>query len=249
MTKILVIEDENPIRERMVKALSFEGYEALGGADGREGLELARQHHPDLIIADIMMPELGGQALVSLLRDDPQTRLTPIIMVTALDQREQQRRFMEMGVDDYITKPFDLTELLGAVRTQLRKQDWREHDNRGIQVESGTVYRFANRSYETDRRRVVAPSGKESFLTGSEAQLLVTLLTNAKSVISRDMLFEALHRTASSPFDRTIDVLVSRLRRKIEDNSRAPEILVTIRNVGYTLDADVTSDSEANGSA
>ena len=241
MTKILVIEDEPPIRERMLKALSFEGYEALGGADGQEGLALAKQHQPDLIIADVMMPELGGQALVSLLRDDPGTRLTPIIMVTALNQREDQRRFMELGADDYLTKPFDLAELLGAVQTQLRKQDWRDTQSRGLEVEAGTVFLFAGRRYETDRRRLVAPSGKESFLTGSEAQLLMTMLHHANAVISRDTLFEALNRTASSPFDRTIDVLVSRVRRKLEDNPRAPEILVTIRNIGYTLEAEVES--------
>lgn len=244
MTKILVIEDETPIRERVVKALSYEGYEALGGENGREGLELAKQHHPDLIIADIMMPELGGQALVSLLRDDPSTRLTPIIMVTALDQRIEQRRFMELGVDDYITKPFDLEELLGAVQAQLRKQSWRDNLAHGIVVEPGTYYAFAGWRFETDRRRLVSQHGGEATLTGSEAQLLVTLLEHPKGVISRDSMFEALERTASSPFDRTIDVLVSRVRRKIEDNPRSPKILITVRNTGYMLNADVEKGTD-----
>ncbi len=248
MTKILVIEDEAPIRERVVKALSFEGYETFGGENGREGLELAKEHHPDLIIADIMMPELGGQALVSLLRDDPSTRLTPIIMVTALDQRVEQRRFMELGVDDYITKPFDLDELLGSVQAQLRKQTWREHLGKGIEVEPGTYYTFAGWRFETDRRRLISESGSETTLTGSEAHLLVTLLEHANAVISRDSLFEALDRSASSPFDRTIDVLVSRVRRKIEDNPRKPKVLITVRNTGYMLNAQVeksTGEPEA----
>ena len=239
MTKILVIEDEAPIRERMVKALTFEGYEAYGGENGREGLELAKQHKPDLIIADIMMPELGGQALVSLLRDDPATQLTPIIMVTALDQRVEQRRFMELGVDDYITKPFDLAELLGAVQAQLRKQNWRHKQTKAIEVEPGTVYTFAGWRYEADRRHLTSERGGRSALTGSEAQLLITLLEHANSVISREAMFEALERTASSPFDRTVDVLVSRVRRKIEDNPRDPKILLTVRNTGYMLNAEV----------
>jgi two-component system OmpR family response regulator len=247
MTKILVIEDEAPIRERMVKALNFEGYEAYGGENGREGLELAKKHEPDLIIADIMMPELGGQALVSLLRDEPATRLTPIIMVTALDQRVEQRRFMELGVDDYITKPFDLAELLGAVQAQLRKQTWRDKQTKRIEPEPGAVYSFAGWRYEADRRHLTSEGGGRTTLTGSEAQLLITLLEHANSVISREAMFEALERTASSPFDRTVDVLVSRVRRKIEDNPRDPKVLLTVRNTGYMLNAEVekTSNSAA----
>jgi two-component system OmpR family response regulator len=207
----------------------------------------ARTAARDLIIADIMMPELGGQALVSLLRDDPATRLTPIIMVTALDQRVEQRRFMELGVDDYITKPFDLAELLGAVQAQLRKQNWRHKQTKTIEAEPGTVYTFAGWRYEADRRHLTSESGGRSALTGSEAQLLITLLEHANSVISREAMFEALERTASSPFDRTVDVLVSRVRRKIEDNPRDPKILLTVRNTGYMLNAEVekTNNSAA----
>lgn len=241
MTKILVIEDEAPVRERIVKALSFEGYETFEGENGREGLELARQHGPDLIIADIMMPELDGQGLVSVLRDDPETRLTPVIMVTALDQRVEQRRFMEMGADDYITKPFDLDELLGAVQTQLKKKDWRESQVK--RPESGTIYTFEGWRFETDKRLLVSPDGEESSLTLSEAQLLANMLDNPNQVLSRDFLFDSLDRTASSPFDRTIDVLVSRLRRKIEENPRQPRILATVRNVGYMVKTDVQMTS------
>jgi len=241
MTKILVVEDEAPIRERVVKALTYEGYVTLEGENGRAGLELAKTEHPDLIIADIMMPELDGHDLVTLLRDNPSTRLTPIIMVTALDERADQRRFMELGVEDYISKPFDLQELLSAVQTQLRKQTWR--DSGTMRPDDGAVYKFAGWRYETDRRRLASEAGKESLLTSSEGHLLVTLLDNPNSVLSRDFLFDALERTASSPFDRTIDVLISRLRRKIEENPRNPQILTTIRNVGYLLNAEVEKDS------
>lgn len=237
MTKILVIEDEAPIRERIVKALTFEGYQTLEGENGRIGLELAKTKHPDLIIADIMMPELDGHDLVTLLRDNPATRLTPVIMVTALDERADQRRFMELGVEDYITKPFDLEELLNAVQTQLRKQTWR--GSNVVRPEGGLVYGFSGWTYETDRRRLASENGQESVLTTSEGHLLVTLLENPNTVLSRDFLFDALDRTASSPFDRTIDVLISRLRRKIEDNPRNPRLLTTVRNVGYLLNSEV----------
>lgn len=241
MTKILVIEDEAPIRERIAKALNFEGYETFEGQNGRVGLELAKQHEPDLIIADIMMPELDGQAMVSVLRDNPDTRLTPIIMLTALDERVDQRRFMELGVDDYITKPFDLEELLSAVQAQLRKKTWRETPTR--RPESGMIYSFAGWTFETDRRRLASAHAGESLLTASEAHLLVILLDNPNAVLSREFLFDSMDRSASSPFDRTIDVLISRLRRKIEDNPRSPRVLTTVRNVGYLLAAEVEKSS------
>jgi two-component system OmpR family response regulator len=136
--------------------------------------------------------------------------------------------------------------LLGAVETQLRKQTWRTEQI--PHPDSGTLYSFTGWTFETDRRRLLSPGGAESLLTTSEAQLLITLLENANSVLSRDFLFESMRRSASSPFDRTIDVLISRLRRKIEDNPRNPLMLTTVRNVGYLLNAEVektTKDAAA----
>ena len=113
---------------------------------------------------------------------------------------------------------------------------------RGIEIEGGTVYSFAGWRFETDRRQLCGNNGELSALTSSEAQLLVTLLEHPNAVISRDALFEALHRTASSPFDRTIDVLVSRVRRKIGDNPRKPKVLITVRSTGYMLNATVEKE-------
>ena len=237
MTTILVIEDEAPIRHRIAKALSFEGYEALEAADGKAGLAAVHDTAVDLIIADIMMPELDGVGLVSLLRNDPITRVIPIIMLTALDQRASQRKFMELGADDYITKPFDLEELLRAIDVQLRKQSWR--DSPLPKPAADTVYRFSDWTFETNRRRLVAGDGNEDFLTSSEAQLLVALLENPNAVMKRELLFELLGRPASSPFDRTIDVLISRLRRKVEADPKNPTFFTTVRNVGYLFGSDV----------
>ena len=237
MTKIVVIEDEAPIRERVIKALMFEGYDAIGAENGRQGLALVQDDDVDLIIADIMMPELDGLGLVSVLRSDPVTRLTPVIMLTALDERASQRKFMEIGADDYITKPFDLSELLGSVQAQLRKQEWRQEDP--AQVGQDEVYSFGDWRYETDRRRLVSADGTEQFLTASEAQLLLALIEHPKTVMKRETLFDLLGRPASSPFDRTIDVLISRLRRKLETDPKRPRFFVTVRNIGYIFDDKV----------
>ena len=123
----------------------------------------------------------------------------------------------------------------------MRPSTWTRDQSRA-RPEGGAVYSFNGWSFETDRRRLTSARGKEAFLTASEAQLLVNLLENANAVLSRDFLFESLDRTASSPFDRTIDVLISRLRRKIEENPRRPKILTTVRNTGYLLNAEVQKD-------
>ena len=122
MAKILVIEDEAPIRERIIKMLHFEGFEAIGADNGAVGVGMAQQHRPDLIICDISMPELNGYSAVSVLRSHPGTDTIPVIFVTAAVDRAAQRKGMELGADDYLTKPFTSEELLASVRAQLQKR-------------------------------------------------------------------------------------------------------------------------------
>jgi DNA-binding response OmpR family regulator len=122
MTKILVVEDETNIREKLITVLGFEGFETLGAADGRSGVELARAEHPDLIVCDIMMPDLNGYGALRELRADPTTAAIPIIFLTAAASRADMRKGMELGADDYITKPYTVEELLAAVRTRLSRQ-------------------------------------------------------------------------------------------------------------------------------
>lgn len=122
MTKILVVEDEATIREKLITVLGFEGFETLGAADGRAGVELARAEHPDLIVCDIMMPDLNGYGALRELRADPSTAAIPIIFLTAAASRADMRKGMELGADDYITKPYTVEELLAAVRTRLSRQ-------------------------------------------------------------------------------------------------------------------------------
>ncbi|MDX1401060.1 MAG: response regulator transcription factor [Kiloniellales bacterium] len=238
MTRILIVEDDDMIRERLLKALSFEGYEAVGAENGAVALREIENGVPDLIIADVLMPDVGGFDFVSVLRAKPETRIVPIIIVTALSERLSQREFMELGVDDYLTKPFHIEELFRSVKTQLQKAKWRTQNR--PDVSNSRSITFAGWKYDADRRMLVSADGHERSLTMSEAQLLMVFLKNANRVLDRETLMDLLGRDRSAaPNDRGIDVLIGRLRRKIEVNPRAPRIIETIRSGGYILTADV----------
>ena len=123
MTKILVIEDEAPTRDKIVTVLKYEDYEVIDAPNGREGVISARENYPDLIICDVLMPDMNGYGALAALRDDPDTSVIPVIFLTAAASRADLRKGMEMGADDYITKPYTVEELLAAVRTRLDRQE------------------------------------------------------------------------------------------------------------------------------
>ncbi len=123
MTMILVIEDEAPIRDKIVTVLKYENYDVIDAANGREGVVLAQENRPDLIICDVLMPDLNGYSALEALRKDPDTSVIPVIFLTAAASRAEMRKGMELGADDYITKPYTVAELLAAVRTRLERQE------------------------------------------------------------------------------------------------------------------------------
>lgn len=237
--RILVIDDDASVRDSMVGALADEGYDCTGAETGSLGLARVADTRPHLIVVDILLPKLSGFELVATLRSDSATRLIPVVIVTALADRPSYRRMMELGADDFLTKPFTIDELLGAVEIQLRKQAWR-HVGR-LRGREGQVLAFAEWRFDVARRRLFAASGGGCRLTISEARLLRTLLENPNQVLARHEILEHLARSLSSPFDRSVDVLVARLRRKIEVDPRKPRLIETVRGVGYVLNAQVSA--------
>ena len=123
MAKILVIEDDAPIRDKIVTVLKYEIYEVIDAPNGREGVVSAQENQPDLIICDVLMPDMNGYGALAALRDDPETSDIPVIFLTAAASRADMRKGMELGADDYITKPYTVEELLAAVRTRLERQE------------------------------------------------------------------------------------------------------------------------------
>ncbi|MBT5432663.1 MAG: response regulator transcription factor [Alphaproteobacteria bacterium] len=236
-TKVLVVEDEIDVRTRIETILKFEGYDTVGAGSVREGLRLSLSERPDIVVSDILMENGDGLELVSVLRSRPESRLLPIIMVTALSDRQWQRRFMALGADDYITKPFTTEELVSAVHSQRLKIEWRKTENlRAATRNYGCL--FNGIEFDPIQRLLTFSDGRRDTLTVSEANLLIALLDHANESVSRESISETMGRQYS-PLERTIDVLIVRLRKKIGDPSLKPDLIVTLRSVGYMLHGKV----------
>lgn len=241
--KILVIEDETPLRERMVRMLNYAGFTAEGAADGEKGLEIALRQPPDAILCDILMPEMDGNMVMPILRANPATQKIPLIMITALSDRETYRRFMELGADDFLVKPFASEELFGAIRAQIKKYETLRSGEEAASPSApetiqapAALSTFAGWSYDPEARRLSHNSGKQVWLTGAEGQVLKVLIDNKGKAVAREMIHAAMKEADFSPFDRGVDILIARLRRKLDDNPRSPVLIRTIRSTGYMLD-------------
>ncbi|HEX4890646.1 MAG TPA: response regulator transcription factor [Alphaproteobacteria bacterium] len=241
--KILVIEDETPLRERMVRMLNYAGFMAEGAADGEKGLEIALRQPPDAILCDILMPVMDGNMVAPILRANPATQKIPLIMITALSDRETYRRFMELGADDFLVKPFASEELFGAIRAQIKKYETLRSGEEAASPSApetiqapAALSTFGDWSYDPEARRLSHNSGKQVWLTGAEGQVLKVLIDNKGKAVAREMIHAAMKEADFSPFDRSVDILIARLRRKLDDNPRSPVLIRTIRSTGYMLD-------------
>jgi DNA-binding response OmpR family regulator len=220
---ILLVDDEDAVRRVLAFPLEKDGYEVVQAADGEEALERFRENDVDLVVLDIMLPRLDGLEVCKRLRA---TSSVPIIMLTARDDELDKVLGLELGADDYITKPFSIREFRSRVRALLRRagQTPGVGDNERIERD-GLVIDVP--------RRTVTVRGESVQLTYVEFELLRTLAASPGRVFSRRMLLENLWRSADYRDPRTIDVHVRHLREKLETEPRTPEYILTVRGVGY----------------
>ena len=222
---ILLVDDEDAVRKVLAFPLERDGYEVIQAADGEEALQQFAQQSVDLVVLDIMLPRLDGLEVCKRLRA---TSTVPIIMLTARDDELDKVIGLELGADDYITKPFSIREFRSRVRALLRRaraphtsldvvEEVIEHDGLRIDVP----------------RRIVEVRGAAVQLTYVEFELLRALAAQPGRVFSRRMLLEALWKSADYRDPRTIDVHVRHLREKIEEDPHAPKLILTVRGVGY----------------
>ncbi len=228
---ILIVDDDREIRELLAKFLERNRLRVSCARDGREARRIWSQGHYSLVVLDLMMPGEGGLDVARWLRGQADV---PIIMLTAMGEETDRIIGLELGADDYIAKPFNPRELLARIRAVLRRTtrtEGSDFDNRR--------YCFSGWVLEPSRRRLLNPEGAEVALTGGEYDLLQALLERANRVLTRDMLLDLLRGRQAGPFDRAIDVAISRLRRKLEDGGRNAQVIKTVRGGGYVLASDV----------
>jgi DNA-binding response OmpR family regulator len=219
---ILVVDDEERLRSLLRAYLAQEGYHVLAAGDGREALHLARQEKPDLIILDVMMPEMDGIEFLKQYR--AREHGAPVIMLTARVEEADMVLGLELGADDYVTKPFSPRVLMARVRATLRRA--------GMQTPQAAVLRAADIVLDRDAHRVCVGE-RPVELTPSEFDLLSTMMASPGRVFSRAELLEHVQGVAYEGYERTIDVHIRNLRSKIEDDSRRPRYVETVYGVGY----------------
>lgn len=224
---VLVVEDDGEMRNLIAKFLRQNGYRATGARDGREMWETLANAAVDLILLDVMLPGQSGLDLTRALRAKTQV---PIIMVTARGDETDRVLGLELGADDYIPKPFSRPELLARIRAVLRRAQGSDQRASGLVADR---LLFAGWALDTRRRELMAPDGVAVDLSGGEYDLLLAFCEHPQRILSRDQLLDLARNRVSDAFDRTVDVMVSRLRRKMEPTEESPTIIKTIRGAGY----------------
>src|SRR5215813_15460030 len=225
MPRILIVDDEPEMVRGLQDNLRFEGYQTLTAGDGARALALAASEVPDLIVLDLMMPGLSGWDVCRALRERGLD--IPIIMLTARGQESDQVRGLELGADDYLTKPFSLRELLARVRAVLRRPGPRQKTDE-LAFGDVRVHR---------RGRQVFKAGRELTLTRKEFDLLAYFLEHRGETITRDRLLDEVWGYEQFPTTRTVDTHVLRLRRKFEADPDRPTLIVTVHGQGYKFTA------------
>ncbi len=233
---ILVLDDDREIRELLGAFLERQGLRVTLARDARELRKLWPMASYSLVVLDLMLPGESGLDVARWLRAQagPHGQV-PIVMLTAMGEETDRIVGLELGADDYMAKPFNPRELLARIRAVLRRAEGAATP--GAPQEK--TFRFAGWTLETARRRLLSPEGVEIPLTGGEFDLLTILVERPNRVLTRDMLMDLLHNRQPGPFDRAIDVAVSRLRRKLEDDGRNPSVIKTVRGGGYVLSTKV----------
>jgi two-component system OmpR family response regulator len=234
---ILIVDDDREIRDLLGKFLERQGLRVSLARDARDARRLWPLGRYHLVVLDLMLPGESGLDFARWLRGQSDV---PIVMLTAMGEETDRIVGLELGADDYVGKPFNPRELLARIRAVLRRANG---EGERAKDPPPRAIRFAGWMLEPARRRLVDPQGAEVSLTGGEYELLTVLVERPNRVLTRDMLMDLLHGRQAGPFDRAIDVAVSRLRRKLEDDGRNPSLIKTVRGGGYVLAATVDRSS------
>jgi DNA-binding response OmpR family regulator len=230
--RVLVVEDDQNIRDLVLLHLRLEGLEGVAAADGTEGLQLARSEQFDLVVLDLMLPGLDGVTVCRAIRRESSNGDVPILMLTARREESDKVLGLESGADDYLTKPFGVRELVARVRALLRRR-------RAASSASATSPSVTVAGVTVDpARRMARIDGRDIDLTAHEFDLLYLLASNRGIVFSREALVQRVWGNDTHITVRSVDTLVKRLRKKLEDEAAEPRLILTVWGTGYKF-ADV----------
>jgi DNA-binding response OmpR family regulator len=222
--RILIVEDDQAILRGLRDNLEFESYEVFSAADGKNGFDLAREKNPDLIILDLMLPKMNGYEICERLRSEGSR--TPILMLTARSEETELIRGLDLGADDYVTKPFSVPELLARVRAILRRSG-KADGATAIEILEFDDVLVHFRRFEARK------GGRELKLSRKEFGVLRLLAQRAGEVVTRDELLDQVWGYNQYPTTRTVDNHIASLRAKLESNPAEPKRLITVHGVGY----------------
>ncbi len=234
-THILLVDDEASLREPLAEYLIKQGYKVQQAADASIARSLLNAYDFDIILLDIMMPGEDGLSLCRFVTDKTDI---PVIFISAKTEETERIIGLELGADDYITKPFSPRELVARIKVVLRRAEKNGVAQNGA---SGGAYQFSGWTLKCDKRSLVDADGVSVSLSTGEYQMLLALVSRAGKVLNRDQLLDITQGREAHAFDRAVDNQISRLRRKIEADPKNPEIIKTVWGGGYVLAGEVKS--------
>ena len=232
--KILIVDDEPSIQDLLVFNLEKEGYKTITASDGEEGVAVALSQNPDLILLDVMLPKADGLTVCKRIRQT--LSKTPIIMLSAKGEEIDKILGLEIGADDYMTKPFSIRELIARVKANLRKVEQNEQDLASSMLRENKII-VGDLKLDLDKFKVEVRGQKVTDLTRREFEVLRYLAQKPGQVVTREDLLEKVWGYEYYGDIRTVDVTIRRIREKIEKNTSNPKILITKRGVGYYIES------------
>ncbi len=231
--QILVVDDDTEIRNLLHEYLQKQGYRVTAVADGKGLRAAVATSHPDLIILDLMLP---GEDGLTLCRDLRAKSEIPIIMLTARGDETDRIVGLELGADDYVAKPFSPRELLARIKSVLRRARALPEN---LKTEESGLFRFAGWTLDAATRNLTSPQGVVVALSGTDFRLLKIFVDHPNRVLTRDQLIDLMLSRDAGPYDRAIDVQVSRLRQRLGEDAKEPAIIKTVRGQGYAFASHV----------
>ncbi len=240
--QILIVDDDHDICQLLKDYIEPFGFRVLIAHDGHEMWRAFKQHNIDLVVLDVMLP---GEDGISLCRKIREQSSVSIIMLSAAGDEADRIVGLEVGADDYLAKPFSSRELLARIKALLRRAKGKLGEKRReSRLASLPNLQFLDWQLDQTKRRLIASDDVTIPLTSGEFDLLLAFMQHAGRVLTRDQLLDMLHGRSGGPFDRSIDVQVGRLRKKIENDPKDPKIILTVRGGGYQFTAKVTESDD-----